>query len=55
LLKENETMMRTAVITGASSGIARALALRYARDGARLGVLGSDRARLNQVAADCRN
>jgi NADP-dependent 3-hydroxy acid dehydrogenase YdfG len=47
-------MMRTAVITGASSGIGRALALRYARDGARLGVLGRDRARLNHVAADCR-
>jgi short-subunit dehydrogenase len=47
-------MTRTAVIAGAASGMGRALALRYTRDGARLGVLGRDRARLNQVAADCR-
>ena len=45
---------RTVVITGASSGIGRALALRYARDDARLGLLGRDRARLDEVVAECR-
>ena len=47
-------MARTVVITGASSGIGRALALRYARDGARLGVLGRDEGRLGEVEAECR-
>jgi len=50
----NEVMTRKVVITGASSGIGRALALRYARDGARLGILGRDHERLDQVAAECR-
>lgn len=43
------------VITGASSGIGEALALRYAREGARLGLLGRDRVRLDAVAAKCRS
>jgi NADP-dependent 3-hydroxy acid dehydrogenase YdfG len=47
-------MPRTIVITGASSGIGEALALRYARAGARLGLLGRNRERLDQVAAECR-
>jgi short-subunit dehydrogenase len=47
-------MSRTIVITGASSGIGEALALRYAREGARLGLLGRNRQRLDQVAAECR-
>jgi len=48
-------MPRTIVITGASSGIGEALALRYAREGARLGLLGRNRDRLDRVAAECRN
>jgi short-subunit dehydrogenase len=45
---------RTIVITGASSGIGEALALRYARDGARLALLGRNPERLEVVAAACR-
>lgn len=47
-------MSRTIVITGASSGIGRALALRYAQAGVGLGLLGRDGERLDRVAADCR-
>ena len=42
------------VITGASSGIGEALALRYAREGARLALLGRNPERLEAVAAACR-
>ncbi len=47
-------MPRTMVITGASSGIGEALALRYAREGARLALLGRSPERLEAVAAACR-
>jgi short-subunit dehydrogenase len=47
-------MPRTIVITGASSGIGEALALRYAREAARLGLLGRSQPRLDRVAAECR-
>jgi short-subunit dehydrogenase len=42
------------LITGASSGLGAALARRYAVSGAILGLLGRDPARLEQVAAQCR-
>ncbi|KVH43888.1 SDR family NAD(P)-dependent oxidoreductase [Burkholderia diffusa] len=42
------------VITGASAGIGRALALSYARDGVVLGLIGRDAARLRDCAQDCR-
>jgi short-subunit dehydrogenase len=41
------------LITGASSGIGRVLALRYARPGARLALSGRDSARLAEVHAAC--
>jgi short-subunit dehydrogenase len=47
-------MPRTVVITGASGGIGEALALRYAREPARLGLLGRNNLRLGEVAAACR-
>jgi NAD(P)-dependent dehydrogenase (short-subunit alcohol dehydrogenase family) len=40
------------VVTGAASGIGRALARRYARSGARLGLLDRDRAGVDAVAAE---
>jgi short-subunit dehydrogenase len=42
------------VITGASSGIGRALAIRYARAGVTLGLTGRSASRLQDVAAECR-
>ncbi|MGH6727950.1 MAG: SDR family NAD(P)-dependent oxidoreductase [Pseudolabrys sp.] len=47
-------MSRTIVITGASSGIGKALALRYAPTDVTLGLLGRNGERLERVAADCR-
>jgi short-subunit dehydrogenase len=45
---------RIVVITGASSGIGKALALRYARSGVTLGLLGRNHKRLAEVADECR-
>jgi short-subunit dehydrogenase len=47
-------MRRSIVITGASSGIGKALARRLASPEATLGLLGRDQARLDSVAAECR-
>ncbi|RQS67969.1 SDR family NAD(P)-dependent oxidoreductase [Burkholderia sp. Bp8963] len=45
---------RHIVITGASAGIGRALALRYASPGVVMGLIGRDDVRLADVAAACR-
>jgi short-subunit dehydrogenase len=47
-------MPRSIVITGASSGIGKALAQRFARPGTTLGILGRDEQRLTAVAVECR-
>jgi short-subunit dehydrogenase len=46
---------KVAIITGASSGIGRAVALELAEQGARLTLAARDQTRLAQVADDCRN
>jgi short-subunit dehydrogenase len=47
-------MARNIVITGASSGIGRALALHHAKKGVTLGLLGRHQQRLDDVAMACR-
>jgi short-subunit dehydrogenase len=47
-------VMRSIVITGATRGLGRALALRYAREGIRLGLLGRDSQALDEAAEACR-
>lgn len=45
---------KTIIITGASSGIGRALAVHYARDGVFLALTGRNFARLSEVAEICK-
>lgn len=47
-------MAGTVLITGASSGIGKALALHYARQGSRLALIGRDAVRLETTAEECR-
>jgi short-subunit dehydrogenase len=52
--KERPVNGRSVLLTGASSGIGRALALAYAAEGVTLALAGRDEARLEAVAAACR-
>jgi len=47
-------MRRTVVITGASAGVGRAVTRRFARDGARLGLIARGRERLEETAEEVR-
>jgi short-subunit dehydrogenase len=47
-------MYRAVLITGASSGIGKALALHYAGPGVCLALIGRDQSRLDRVAQECR-
>ncbi len=44
---------KTAIITGASRGIGRAIAVEFARRGAKLALIGRDRGALDETAAAC--
>ncbi|WP_322081947.1 SDR family NAD(P)-dependent oxidoreductase [Burkholderia sp. BCC1972] len=46
--------VRNVVVTGASAGLGRALALAYAQPGAVLGIVGRNEAQLESTAAACR-
>lgn len=48
------TAARTALVTGASRGIGRAIAVGLAARGVSVGLLARDTAALNEVAAECR-
>ena len=52
--RRKASMPQRIIVTGASSGIGKALALRYAREGASLGLLGRHNERLEAVARECR-
>ena len=52
-LRPDYPIFRTIVITGASSGIGKALALRYARPENVLALIGRDQQRLSAVGQEC--
>jgi short-subunit dehydrogenase len=53
-MKDDAFRGQVVIITGASAGIGRALALQLARQGAKVVIAARRRERLEQVAADCR-
>ncbi len=54
MTETTDTSARTAIVTGAASGIGRATALRLARDGAELYLTDRDAAGLEATVADVR-
>jgi short-subunit dehydrogenase len=53
-MQQELSVTKRLLITGASSGIGRALAIAYAKDGASLYLLGRDQTRLDAAAEACR-
>ena len=54
-MKLNRFINQVAIVTGAASGIGRASALRFAREGARVACLDFDAARNEETAEACRS
>lgn len=55
LRRDDKVSFKHIIITGASSGIGAALALRYAAPGVRLGLTGQNAERLEGIAKECRD
>jgi NAD(P)-dependent dehydrogenase (short-subunit alcohol dehydrogenase family) len=52
--KDNSVRGKAVVITGAAAGVGRAVALRFAQEGAKLGLISRDRAALEALADEVR-
>jgi NAD(P)-dependent dehydrogenase (short-subunit alcohol dehydrogenase family) len=54
MTKDNSLRGKVVVVTGAAAGVGRAIALRFAEEGAKLGLISRDRSALEALAEDMR-